>query len=517
MQNLPLLPLGLQNFEELRRHDMLYVDKTEFLYNILQTKTSFFFLSRPRRFGKSLLISTLKSLFEGRQELFEGLYIHDKIEWQPYPIIHLDFSKMGFKDIGLFASIEKGLLEVAESNGLELKNAGIGLKFSELMEKLHQKTGRQVVILIDEYDKPITDVLEVGKNEKAHEHRETLRQLYSVVKGNSEHIRLFFMTGISRFSRVSIFSDLNNLTDLTLHNDFHNLLGYTQQELETYFASHLQAISDEQGISKEDLLLQVKEWYNGYSWNGRSRVYNPYSILRFLDARVFQNFWFESGTPKFLVKILTERMIYKVGRTTASQSETENFNLDNLNIETLLFQTGYLTIKGYDVVQRLILDYPNKEVEQSMTEHILQGFAHTPKSSIALDITIAILEHNIELLIETVNALYATIPYQLFNQHQEKYFHAVLFLALKLCGFHIESEVSVSTGRLDAVLSHQNRVYIFEFKLNDSAENALKQIHQKGYYKRYQNQDKKIYLLGIGFSAQTKEVSDWKMEELLEN
>ncbi|MGF1534001.1 MAG: AAA family ATPase [Bernardetiaceae bacterium] len=514
MHDLPLLPLGQQNFEELRRLGMLYVDKTEYFYNILRTKAPFFFLSRPRRFGKSLLISTFKSIFEGRQDLFEGLYIYDKIAWEAHPIIHLDFSKMGFKDVGLFNAIEERLEEVAKQYQVVLDKKGIGLKLGELMQKLHEATGRQAVILIDEYDKPITDVLEVGENKKAHEHRDTLRQLYSTVKGNSEHIRFFFMTGISRFTKVSIFSDLNNLTDITRHNDLHDMLGYTQEEIERYFVSHLKVISNEQNMSVEDLLLHIKEWYNGYSWNGKDRVYNPYSILRFLDARAFQNFWFDSGTPKFLVQLLKDKMMYKVGKTTASQAETENFNIDNLNVETLLFQTGYLTVKGYDVVRRLILDYPNKEVEESMTEHILQAFAHTPKSSIALDITIAVQNHDIDLLIETVNALYASIPYQIFDQHQEKYFHAILFLSLKLCGFYIESEVSVSTGRLDAVMHYQNRVYVFEFKLNDTAENALKQIHEKQYYKTYQNQAKEIYLLGIGFSGSTKEVSDWKMEHL---
>jgi predicted DNA-binding ribbon-helix-helix protein len=516
MQHLPLLPIGQQDFGELRRTGRLYVDKTTYVYQLLNHGSVFFFLARPRRFGKSLLVSTLKCIFEGKKELFEGLYIYDKIDWnQTHPIVHLDFSRIDFRGKGLRKAINDRLDDIAVANDVPLKENHIAGKFDELMKKLHRQTGRQAVILIDEYDKPITDVLEVGKNEKAHEHREILRELYSVVKGSSEHIRFFFMTGIARFSKVSLFSDLNNLTDLSSERDFHNLLGYTQQELESNFTAHLDFIARERSITQEALLEKIKYWYNGFSWNGRETLYNPYSILRFLSAREFRNFWFDSGTPKFLIDHLKARMMYKVAPLSIFESEAENFNIDNLNVETLLFQTGYLTIKGYDAVGRVVLDYPNREVEISMTQHILQAFSYLPQSGLAMDITLAVQNHDIDLLMRTINVLFASIPYPIFDRHQEKYFHAVLFLAFKLCGFFVQAEVAVSTGRIDAVMSYENRVYIFEFKLNDTAENALQQIKEQGYYKSFVGQaDKEVFLLGISFSGQTKEVAEWKMEKL---
>ncbi len=518
MEHLPVLSTGEQDFEELRRKACIYVDKTHFIHRLVYVvKSKFNFLSRPRRFGKSLLVSTLKCIFEGKKELFEGLYIYDKVDWnETNPVIHLDFSRIDFRGKGLRNAINDRLDAIAAANDVQFKEATIAAKFEELMKKLHQQTGRQAVILIDEYDKPITDVLEVGKNEKAHEHREILRTLYSVVKGSSEHIRFFFMTGIARFAKASLFSDLNNLTDLSLSDRFHNILGYTQEELEYNFDTHIAATAATQNLSRKELLDQIKFWYNGFSWNGKNRVYNPYSILRFFGEQKFMNFWFDSGTPKFLVELLKKQMIYDISRKAVSPLMTENFDIDNINLYTLLFQTGYLTVAEQDEFGLFILDYPNKEVEQALLEYIMAAFANSTEGAVlAKRITLAVRSHKMGELMASINTLFASIPYQIFDQHQEKYFHAVLFLAFKLCGFFVQSEVSVSSGRIDAVMSYGNRVYIFEFKLNDTAENALKQIRERGYYKSFAGQgDKEIYLLGIGFSGQAKEVADWKMEKL---
>jgi hypothetical protein len=264
-----------------------------------------------------------------------------------------------------------------------------------------------------------------------------------------------------------------------------------------------------------EILAQVKLWYNGYSWNGIDRVYNPYSILRFLDAKAFRNFWFDSGTPKFLIEMMKGKMIYDISGITVSSEATENFDIDNLGLETLLFQTGYLTIQEVDIVGRLLLSYPNKEVEDSMLRYILAAFAgYMNSSAIALEIVIGVQKHNFEQVFKAVNTLFASIPYQIFDQQQEKYFHSILFLSFKLCGFYVQSEISVSTGRIDAMMTYENRVYIFEFKLNGSAESALQQIEDKKYYAAYENQGKKIYLLGINFSGAKKEIEEWQMREM---
>lgn len=341
-----------------------------------------FFLARPRRFGKSLLVSTLKCIFEGKKELFEGLYIYDKINWDAHPIIHLDFSNLDFKGKGLRTALSDRLDEIAAAYNITFKAATIGSKFKELMENLYKQTGKQAAILIDEYDKPITDVLEVGKNKRAHEHRDIMREFYSVVKGSSQYIRLFFMTGIARFSKVSLFSDLNNLTDLSYSDYFHNMLGYTQQELEDYFKPYFDITAPKHNISASELAERVKEWYNGFSWNGVEKLYNLYSILRFFGEQKFMNFWFDSGTPKFLVEWLKKQMIYDISHKAVSPLMIENFDIDNINLYTLLFQTGYLTIAECDELGLYLLDYPNKEVRQAMLEYIMVAFANSAESSV---------------------------------------------------------------------------------------------------------------------------------------
>jgi hypothetical protein len=383
------------------------------------------------------------------------------------------------------------------------------------MKTLHEKTGKQVVVLIDEYDKPITDVLEVGSNAKAHEHRSILRTFYSVVKGNSAHIRLFFLTGIARFAKVSIFSDLNNLTDLSKNKYYHNLLGYTQEELTHYFSEHLNFIAQEKNITLAALLAQIKEWYNGFSWNGVDRLYNPFSILNFLSAGEFGNYWFDSGTPQFLIEMLKKKRIYNVSSIKISPDLVNNMNIDRLNIETFFFQTGYLTVKEIDRTKRYLLDYPNREVEQSMTECILASYTDSPaEASVSLNLVEAVEKCDFELMKNTFDTLFASIPYQIFDQHKEKYFHAIIFLAFKLCGFHIHSEVSTAQGRIDALMQVENQVYIFEFKLNQSAEAAMAQIHERGYYKQFLGQDKDIYLVGINFSGETKSIEEMRTEKL---
>ncbi len=510
---LPLLPIGQQDYPTFRYRNLVYVDKTDFIHDLLSQGGQFYFLSRPRRFGKSLLISTLKTIFQGRKELFEGLYIYDKWDFEAQPVIHLDFSKMGFRDIGLNQAIEKTLRQIGAESNIELDSNGNGLLFAELIQKLHEQTSKQVVILIDEYDKPITDILEFNKAEKAHDHLGILRTFYSVLKGNSEHIRFFFMTGIARFSKVSLFSDLNNLNDITYNEEFHDLIGYTQDELESYFEENLNYIAQKNEISVNDLLIQIKEWYNGFSWDGIHTVYNPFSILRYLEEKNFRNFWFESGTPRFLIEKMKEIQVYDVSKTTIDSLAAENLNIDQVQLIPLLFQTGYLTIKKKDSIGRFVLDYPNKEVHQSMLKHILMAYSDSHQSvTHATNIIDAIHSNDLELLIREINILFASIPYQIFDSNQEKYFHAILFLSIKLCGFHIESEVSVSTGRIDAVMIYENKVYIFEFKLNDTADSALEQIREKKYVKKYENQGKEVILVGIGFSGKRKEVSDWKVE-----
>ncbi len=512
---LPKLSTGQQDFATLRNTNRVYVDKTGFIYQLLEDSNAFFFLSRPRRFGKSLLISTLKELFLGHKHLFEGLFIEDKIEWKSYPVLHFDFSKMGFGDIGLYKAIENRIEDIAKSYSVVCEKTGIGLKFEELIVKLHERTGEPVVILIDEYDKPITEYLELLNYEKCVEQRDILRNFYSILKGSSAHIRFFFMTGISRFSKVSIFSDLNNLTDLTFNKYYHNICGYTQDELISYFMPHIERLALENQLSLEETLERIKIWYNGYSWNGKERLYNPYSILQCLDASEFGNYWFESGTPKFLVGLLKKDFRYDLKNTLVDLATFNNYDISELNTTTLLFQTGYLTIKerrNYDVY---VLEYPNKEVEQSMLQYLLMDYTYSSKGSVlAKNLIVSLESDDIGEFIKSVNTLFSCIPSEIFLHHREAYYHSIIFIAISLCGFYIEAEVSHSRGRLDSVMRIGNRIYIFEFKLDKTAEDAMHQIYERGYFKRYMGQGFEIYLVGINFSSELKEVQQYIVERL---
>jgi hypothetical protein len=507
------LSTGEQDFASLIKTDKIYVDKTSFLFQLLLEGAKFIFLSRPRRFGKSLLVSTLKQIFLGNKQYFKGLFIEDKLEWKTYPVIHFDFSNMGFKEIGLVNSIENRLSEIAKFYDVKLELNGIGLRFKELVIKLKEKTGENVVILIDEYDKPITEYLEFGK--EAVEQRDILRSFYGIIKGNSEHIHFFFLTGISRFSKMSIFSELNNLTDLSFSEKYHNLCGYTKEELEHYFPAHIQAVADRRGLTYEQTWEEMKRWYNGYSWDGVQKVYNPFSILQFLGSQQFDNYWFQSGTPKFLIQLLKPQLRYELRNIQVDMGTFNAYDITNLNIETLLFQTGYLTVKRKDELGDFELSYPNKEVEQSMIQFLLMDYSQGATSpAIAKNLIRAIKSNDFEQFIQAINTLFASIPAEIFIQNKESYFHSILYLAVKLCGFYVQAEVRQSKGRIDALLKHQNRMYLFECKLDGSAESAIEQIKEKGYANAYLNQGLEIYLLGINFSSQTKEVIEWKIEKI---
>jgi hypothetical protein len=308
---------------------------------------------------------------------------------------------------------------------------------------------------------------------------------------------------------------LNNLTDLSKEDDYHNLLGYTQEELTQYFSEHLNYIAERKNLTLDELLAQIKEWYNGFSWNGIDRVYNPYSILRFLSAREFNNYWFESGTPKFLIELVKRKEVFDFSGIKVDVSQTENMDIDNLGLITVFFQTGYLTIKEKSDYDMYILDYPNKEVAESMQKHILAHYSgQLDNVGVAKGMIDALKNTDFEMLENSINTLFASIPHQIFDSKQEKFFHAVLFLSFKLCGFHVHCEVSTSRGRVDAVMQFPDKVFVFEFKLNKSAEEALQQIHERGYYKQFLGQNKEIYLVGINFSGQTKSVEKLLTEKM---
>jgi hypothetical protein len=510
MQN---LPIGIQSFRQLRENNFIYVDKTEHIFELVNS-SPVYFLSRPRRFGKSLLISTLKELFLGNKALFKDLWIENKIEWIEYPVIHFDFAKGDFKDVGLRKSIEKRILEQAELYDIVIKNESISNQLEELIKKINKKYNQQVVLLIDEYDKPIIDFLGKDEINSAIQNREIMKEFYSPIKSLDNELRFFFMTGVTRFSKVSIFSDLNHLKDLTLHRLGETLLGYTQTELYHYFDLYIKQIASLHKISAQELKEEIKEWYNGYNFGGE-RLYNPFSILNFMDDKKFTNYWFETGTPTFLIKLVVEGGYYDMKSVRTNLAALGNFDITNLSPVPILFQTGYLTLKENIVGNTYRLGYPNKEVENSMVQLLLDEYTQKQTdqtTNLLLQLKENFDANDLESVFIDLNALFADIPYQIFETKKENYYHSVIFLTFKHLGYYATSEVSTSRGRIDAVVETKNSIYILEFKVNDTAQNALKQIKEKGYADKYLNQNKKIILIGVSF--EDKAIKEYVVEEL---
>lgn len=450
------LPIGIQDFSELRTGNFVYIDKTELIYPLL-TGAKTYFLSRPRRFGKSLLISTLRYLFEGRKDLFEGLWIENKWDWnEKHPVIRLSFDAISHKELGLRLALLKEVNRIASDFGIELMATEPAESFRELIRSITEKQGK-VVILIDEYDRPIIDFLGLDELPKAEANRAILKSFFSILKSEDVNIRFLFLTGISKFSKVSIFSDLNHLYDLSTDPNSATICGYTQTEVEHYFAPILAEMPP-------DTLDKMREWYNGYSWNGRDFVYNPFSVLSFFKAKEYHNFWFLTGTPTFLVKRLNKNFEYALDNIEVESLLIESFELENLHPLALLFQTGYLTIKSRTEFGTLILDYPNREVKEALTRALLADYTCEGRIIPRIgQLTRSLNNNDIPKTVELLHGLFKSIPSQIFIANREAYFHSVIYLTFILLGVYIQAEVNSSDGRLDAVVHTPERIFIFEF------------------------------------------------------
>jgi hypothetical protein len=508
-------PIGIQDFRKIREGSYLYIDKTELIHTLL-TQGNYYFLSRPRRFGKSLLVSTIKEIYSGSRELFEGLWIEKHWNWtHRHPVVHLPFSSMNYQKLGLAAALSKELEAIATAFSIPLENQELKDQFRELLQKLALAQGR-VVLLIDEYDKPIIDYLEAPEHAKAN--RETLKQFYSVLKDADPHLELVFITGVSKFSKVSIFSDLNNLKDLSINERYNNLLGVTQQELESQFNDRLHEIAALRKTEFNVFINQVKNWYNGYNWSGTDTVYNPFSLLNFLQDGQFNNYWFATGTPTFLV----ERMRSE-GRFQWDADEfvalltLANFDIENIELTTILFQTGYLTISELNIMEGWCkLDYPNQEVKASLEQLMLGAFQHRIGSGLptVLQLRQALERNNLDRVIQIINAAFSDIPSDLWKGATELHYHALVHLTFSLLGNYLKSEVNSSLGRCDAIVQTATHVYAFEFKLEQSAATAIQQIIDKNYLGPFQLDTRQKIAVGINFSREKRGVDEFDWREL---
>ena len=509
------LPIGIQTFSEIRKNDYLYVDKTELIHKLVQGgKVNF--LSRPRRFGKSMTISTVKSLFEGEKQYFKGLWIEDKWDWtKQNPVIHFSFNAMSYGELGLPKAITNELNSIAKKHDITLESESYDSLFRELIEKLSESKGR-VVILIDEYDKPIIDFLEKKDQHIAVENRRVLRNFYSIIKNADPDIEFFFMTGVSKFSQTGIFSHLNHLKDLTLNDDFVNLVGYTHSELAFYFKDWFDfAWQKFQDLTREAFIDYVKVWYNGYSWDGENAVYNPYSILLFLSNRRFDGYWFSTGTPTFLLNLMREQEEFIFNSLKAGNVLLDSYDIENLNVRTIMFQAGYLTVKHVDRYTGIYtLDYPNREVEQALSHYIMAELLHSDYTSTAIpvhQIKEAFEKNDIEKVVKIINSLLKDVPNPLLRGKKEDFYHAMVHVHFRYLGLLMESEVNTSDGRMDATVRTKSHIYILEFKLNESAEKALQQIIDKDYPAKYATDGREIQMIGINFNSRKKAIGSWKM------
>jgi len=518
------LPTDIASFELMIEGNCLYVDKTQHIYQLYKGTKRYYFLSRPRRFGKTLLISTLKELFSGNKKLFKDLWIglEGDWKWQEHPVIHLDLSLIAHEtDVELRTSLVRRLEKIGQSYGIDLsQDQTLADKMSELIEQLAKKN--KVVLLVDEYDKPLLD--HITNIEMASKNRAVLQSLFAVIKGLDSCFRAIFITGVTKFSRVSIFSGLNNLNDISEKPEAATLLGYTQTELETNFDQYITMVASQYKTDNKTVLKNMKHWYNGYRFSVLEEfVYNPFSTLYYLNDRELRNYWFTSGTPSFLVALLKKRYqnIENVIGKTLSIDDLGPFDINNIPIIPILYQAGYLTIRNVfrDADERLMLtiDYPNAEVKESLSKYLFIEYAHTDSSTVNASINsikAALSNNDIESFCLILRTLFANIPYNL-HIPQESYYHSLFQLMGNLLGLDVQSEAPTSKGKLDLALITAQRIFVFEFKFNKTSEEALEQVHEKRYYEKYLTAGRPITLAGISFNYEGKQlVLDWKSEVL---
>ncbi len=508
------LPIGIQTFREVREDTCYYVDKTAYIRRLLD-EGKHYFLSRPRRFGKSLFLDTLKEVFEGNEPLFAGLDIHDRWDWSVrHPVLRLDFSSgtyQGPDDLRKEVAAQLNTLE-AEAE-IVPRDDEAPVRFRHLMKVLHERSGQRVAVLVDEYDKPILDALEVP--EVARANRDFLRGLYSTVKFADAHIRFTFITGVSKFSKVSLFSGLNNLTDITLEPEYSALCGYTDADLDAVFAPELP------GLDRD----QIRDWYNGYSWLGDEKVYNPFDILLLFRRRRFAAYWFETGTPTFLIETLFKRRVSSLAldEMVGSDELLSTFDVDDIATEALLFQTGYLTITdeedvGGEPVYRL--GYPNREVRQSLNRSLLRYLVRDSTRQMANSVQLyRLLEANDFAGLETLfHAFFASIPYEWYSNNDianyEGYYASVFYSYFAGLGLDITVEDSSSHGRLDMAVLFNGNIYLFEFKVVEmaSAGAAMAQLQERRYADKYRALGQPIYLIGVEFSKDEHNLAAFEVE-----
>lgn len=516
-----LYPIGIQHFPTLIKDGFVYIDKTKLIAHMIRSGQNYF-LARPRRFGKSLLVSTLESLFKGEKELFDGLWITSSdYNWETCPVISLDFSLLitdSFKEFT--RTLQTQFQHIANQYNLgEIRMESPSETLVELVIKL-SSLGR-VVILIDEYDKPILDNL--GASELLDQYRKLFKTFYANIKALGKYLRFTLITGVTKITQISLFSGMNNPIDLSFNPFYAGLLGITEDEIEKYFLDEIKEIAFENQHTIEEEKTRIKTWYNGYRFSGKLNtpsVYNPISLMNYLSSHRLTNYWFATGTPTFAYKIIKEQNFVIPDFESdvyAGNAIESSHDIENIDLITLLYQTGYLTIKSFDEqTQNYTLQFPNEEIRRSFFEHLFHYFSQLKPFQIAKFIAAiqkSLLEHHFEEFFASCNELFSSIPY-VIQIAKEAYYHSLIYLLVKLLGFNVDAEVMTGSGRIDLIVKQPKDILVFEFKFDSSAKAALEQMKELNYYSPYLNTGKRIRLIGANFKGDTRSVNEWVSEVL---
>ncbi len=509
-----LYPVGIQNFESLRQDNYIYIDKTKLIYN-LATTGRYYFLSRPRRFGKSLLISTLEAYFQGKKELFDGLAIAElEKEWIQRPVFHIDLNIAKYdKESDLEDMLNRSLVAWEKLYGADPAERSLALRFAGVIERAYEKTGQRVAILIDEYDKPLLQA--ITDQELQEKFRNALKPFYGVMKSKDGCIKFALLTGVTKFGKVSVFSDLNNLMDISMDRRYIDICGITEKEIHTYFEDDLHELAIIQNKTDEEMSNELKERYDGYHFTDNSTgIYNPFSLLNTFAKMDLGSYWFETGTPSYLVALLKKSHynLYEMAHEQTSSAVLNSIDANSLSPIPVIYQSGYLTIKGYDKEFGIYkLGFPNKEVEEGFINYLLPFYTSVNAVDSAFEIQRFVQEirgGEVDAFFRRLQSFFADTPYELIRD-LELHYQNVLFIVFKLVGFYVKAEYHTSQGRIDLVLQTDRYIYVMEFKLQGSAEEALLQIEEKGYALPFANDTRQLFKIGVNFSAATRNIESW--------
>lgn len=517
----PKYPVGIQTFSEIISNGYVYVDKTEFIHRLV-SRGKYYFLSRPRRFGKSLLVSTLESFFRGQKELFKGLWIYDREwDWQEYPVFHLALNGQDYTSVeSLNELLHNNICRWERLYGLQhddnIKSPAV--RFSNVIERVSEKTGRQVAILIDEYDQPMLQNIEEGKEELYEQMRQALQGFYSVLKVQDRYIKFGFLTGITKFSKVSVFSGLNNLNDISLDRETNAICGISESELGEYFGRGISDLAEANGMTPGEARAMLKQMFDGYHFSAEGEdIYNPFSLLTTFEKNAFGSYWFESGTPSFLIKLVQKnfRDYSRIGEAECSESDLKGSDIYRRNPVPLLYQSGYLTIKGYDrEFNEYTLDYPNEEVAHGFARDLLKICSRCEEpENIIKNFVKSVRRGDTEGFMELLQSLFADIPYDQIPD-RELHYENMMYLVMKLMGFYTRTEYRTSGGRIDMVVDTDRYIYIMELKLNGTAREALAQIKEREYALPFRKEGKELILIGANFTDTKRRLDSWVIEKV---